>query len=179
MGGFIFPSISIFFLSRPIPGTLKAPASASPLIGSFYSLLLAFLFSFPIGVLSAVYLELFAPRNRWLDFVEININNLAAVPSIIFGLLGLAIFINVFQMPRSFAAGRRFGAGVDDAAHHHHRRPRLAQGRALFLFVGGDGAGGDQDAGSLSSCAAVGDAGDFDRHDYRNGRRAGGRPPLC
>ena len=63
--------------------------------------MLAFLFSFPIGVLSAVYLELFAPRNRWLDFVEININNLAAVPSIIFGLLGLAIFINVFQMPRS------------------------------------------------------------------------------
>ena len=71
------------------------------LVGSFYSLLLAFLFSFPTGVLAAVYLELFAPRNRWLNFIEININNLAAVPSVIFGLLGLAIFINFFHLPRS------------------------------------------------------------------------------
>lgn len=71
------------------------------LLGSFYSLLLAFLFSFPVGVLAAVYLELFAPRNRWFDFVEININNLAAVPSIIFGLLGLTVFIGFFGLPRS------------------------------------------------------------------------------
>ena len=71
------------------------------LLGSFFSLLLAFLFSFPVGVLAAVYLELFAPRNRWFDFIEININNLAAVPSVIFGLLGLAIFINFFGLPRS------------------------------------------------------------------------------
>ena len=69
--------------------------------GSFFTLLLAFLFSFPAGVLAATYLELFAPRNRWFDFIEININNLAAVPSIIFGLLGLSVFINVFGMPRS------------------------------------------------------------------------------
>lgn len=71
------------------------------LLGSFFSLLLAFLFSFPVAVLAAVYLELFAPRNRWFDFIEININNLAAVPSVIFGLLGLAIFINFFGLPRS------------------------------------------------------------------------------
>ncbi|MCH9704527.1 MAG: phosphate ABC transporter permease PstA [Proteobacteria bacterium] len=71
------------------------------LLGSFYSLLLAFLFSFPVGVLAAVYLELFAPRNRWFDFIEINVNNLAAVPSVIFGLLGLSIFINFFGLPRS------------------------------------------------------------------------------
>lgn len=71
------------------------------LLGSFYSLLLAFLFAFPVGVLAAVYLEMFAPRNRWFDVVEININNLAAVPSVIFGLLGLAIFINFFALPRS------------------------------------------------------------------------------
>ena len=73
--------------------------------GSLYTLLLAFLVSFPIGALAAVYLELFAPRGgwrgKWLDFVEININNLAAVPSVIFGLLGLAVLINIFHLPRS------------------------------------------------------------------------------
>lgn len=73
--------------------------------GSFYTLLLTFVVSFPTGTMAAVYLELFAPRGRWwqrwLDIVEININNLAAVPSVIFGLLGLAIFINVFHLPRS------------------------------------------------------------------------------
>ena len=50
---------------------------------------------------AAIYLEEFAPKNRWTDFIEVNINNLAAVPSIIFGLLGLAIFINFFHVPRS------------------------------------------------------------------------------
>lgn len=79
----------------------EAAGIGGALVGSFLSLLLAFLFSFPLGVLAAVYLQLFAPRNAWMDFVEVNINNLAAVPSVIFGLLGLAIFINFFGMPRS------------------------------------------------------------------------------
>ena len=69
--------------------------------GSFLTLLITLLLSFPIGVASAVYLEEFAPENKWTDFIEININNLAAVPSIIFGLLGLAIFINFWGLPRS------------------------------------------------------------------------------
>ncbi len=69
--------------------------------GSFYSLLITFLLSFPIGVAAAVYLEEFAPKNFWTDLIEVNINNLAAVPSIIFGLLGLAIFINFWGLPRS------------------------------------------------------------------------------
>jgi phosphate transport system permease protein len=55
----------------------------------------------PMGVLAAIYLEEFAPKNRWVDLVEVSINNLAAVPSIIFGLLGLAVFINAFNLPRS------------------------------------------------------------------------------
>ena len=59
------------------------------------------LLAFPIGVAAAIYLEEFAPRNRWIDLIEININNLAAVPSIVFGLLGLAVFINFFGLPRS------------------------------------------------------------------------------
>ncbi len=69
--------------------------------GSFLTLLITLSLSFPIGVASAVYLEEFAPENKWTDLIEININNLAAVPSIIFGLLGLAIFINVWGIPRS------------------------------------------------------------------------------
>ncbi|MCB1788218.1 MAG: phosphate ABC transporter permease PstA [Chromatiaceae bacterium] len=69
--------------------------------GSFYTLLVTLLLSFPIGVAAAVYLEEFAPKNRWTDLIEVNINNLAAVPSIVFGLLGLAMFINLFGLPRS------------------------------------------------------------------------------
>ena len=71
------------------------------LVGSLRALLITFLLSMPIGVAAAIYLEEFAPKNRFTDLIEININNLAAVPSIIFGLLGLAVFINFFGMPRS------------------------------------------------------------------------------
>ena len=71
------------------------------MIGSLFTLLVTFALSFPIGVAAAVYLEEYASKNKFTDFIEVNINNLAAVPSIIFGLLGLAIFINFFEMPRS------------------------------------------------------------------------------
>ncbi|WP_193366705.1 phosphate ABC transporter permease PstA [Pelagibius marinus] len=70
-------------------------------VGSAYTLMITLLLSFPIGVLSAVYLEEFAPKNRLTDLIEVNINNLAAVPSIIFGLLGLAVFLGTFGLPRS------------------------------------------------------------------------------
>ncbi len=70
-------------------------------VGSFYTLVITLILSFPIGVAAAVYLEEFAPRNRWTDLIEVNINNLAAVPSIVFGLLGLAMFLNFFGLPRS------------------------------------------------------------------------------
>jgi len=71
------------------------------IVGSFWTLLVTLLVSLPVGVAAAIYLEEFAPQNRFTDFIEININNLAAVPSIVFGLLGLAVFINFFGMPRS------------------------------------------------------------------------------
>ena len=71
------------------------------LMGSFYMLVITVLLSFPIGGAAAIYLEEFAPRNRWADLIEVNINNLAAVPSIVFGLLGLAVFINWMAVPRS------------------------------------------------------------------------------
>jgi phosphate transport system permease protein len=89
------------FLSR---GDSREPENAGiwgAVVGSFFTLALTLLLSFPIGVATAVYLEEFARRNRWTDLIEVNINNLAAVPSIVFGLLGLAVFIGFFGMPRS------------------------------------------------------------------------------
>ncbi len=69
--------------------------------GSLLTMAVTLVLSFPLGVLSAIWLEEFAPRARWVEWIEVSINNLAAVPSIIFGLLGLAIFIQLFGMPRS------------------------------------------------------------------------------
>ena len=91
---------STFFLS----GDSREPELAgikAALYGSFFTLMVTFCLAFPIGVMAAIYLEEFAPRNRLTDLIEININNLAAVPSIVFGLLGLAVFINFFELPRS------------------------------------------------------------------------------
>ena len=91
---------SIFFSS----GDSSEPEQAGiygAMLGSFYTLIITLILSFPIGVAAAIYLEEFAPKNRFTDLIEININNLAAVPSIVFGLLGLAIFLNLFGMPRS------------------------------------------------------------------------------
>ena len=85
-------------------GNSREPEQAGiwgAVVGSFLTLVITLLLSFPIGVLAAVYLEEFAPKNRWTDLIEVNINNLAAVPSIVFGLLGLAVFLNFFELPRS------------------------------------------------------------------------------
>ena len=70
-------------------------------LGSVYTILVTLFLSFPIGVATAIYLEEFAAKNKWTDIIEVNINNLAAVPSIVFGLLGLAVFLNFFGLPRS------------------------------------------------------------------------------
>ncbi len=69
--------------------------------GSLLTMIVTIGLAFPVGVLSALYLEEYAPRNRWTDLIEVSINNLAAVPSIIFGLLGLAVFLGTFHLPRS------------------------------------------------------------------------------
>lgn len=91
---------SIFFLN----GDSKIPEYAglnSAVIGSVLTLIVTMVVAFPIGVMTAIYLEEFADDNKFTRFVEVNINNLAAIPSILFGLLGLAIFINLFGLPRS------------------------------------------------------------------------------
>ena len=85
-------------------GDSREPESAGILgaiMGSALTLVVTIGLSLPIGVAAAIYLEEFSPKNRWTDLVEVNINNLAAVPSIVFGLLGLAVFINFFEVPRS------------------------------------------------------------------------------
>jgi phosphate transport system permease protein len=71
------------------------------IIGSFYMMIVVLVISLPIGVAASVYLEEFAPKNRWTDLIEVNISNLAAVPSIVFGILGLAVFINWGGLPQS------------------------------------------------------------------------------
>jgi phosphate transport system permease protein len=74
---------------------------AGAISGSFWTLAICLAISFPVGIAAAIYLEEFAPRNRFTDIIEVNINNLAAVPSVIFGLLGLAVFLGWFGLPRS------------------------------------------------------------------------------
>ena len=71
------------------------------LMGSFFTLIVCLLLSFPLGILAAIYLEEFAPKNKITEIIEVNVNNLAAVPSIVFGLLGLGVFLNYFYLPRS------------------------------------------------------------------------------
>ena len=91
---------TIFFTK----GDSKIPEYAglwSAIVGSVFTLIITMLVAFPIGVMTAIYLEEFATDNKFTRFIEVNINNLAAIPSILFGLLGLAIFINLFGMPRS------------------------------------------------------------------------------
>jgi phosphate transport system permease protein len=82
--------------SRP-----EAAGLGVAIIGSLYTMAIVLLLALPIGVCASIYLEEFAPKNRWTDLIEVNINNLAAVPSIVYGLLGLSIFINFLGMPRS------------------------------------------------------------------------------
>jgi phosphate transport system permease protein len=87
-------------------GDSREPESAGirgALIGSIFTIIVTLSVALPLGVAAALYLEEFAPKNRVTDLIEVNINNLAAVPSIIFGLLGLAVFLNVFGLPRSTA----------------------------------------------------------------------------
>ncbi|NML74990.1 phosphate ABC transporter permease PstA [Rhizobium sp. S-51] len=87
-----------------VNGASSRPEAAGvgvALIGSAYMMLIVLVLSLPIGVAASIYLEEFAPKNRFTDLIEVNINNLAAVPSIVFGLLGLAVFINFAGLPRS------------------------------------------------------------------------------
>lgn len=89
-------------------------------IGTLLTILVTVVIAFPIGVFGALYLEEFAPKNRWTDFIEININNLASVPSIVFGLLGLAIFIKYLWSATLCAYCRGMCIGTNDVTDHYY-----------------------------------------------------------
>lgn len=99
--GLISTDFNAWFLAS---GDSRQPELAGvwgSVVGSILTLAITLALAFPLGVASAVYLEEFAPKNKWTDLIEVNINNLAAVPSIVFGLLGLAVFLQFFGLPRS------------------------------------------------------------------------------
>jgi phosphate transport system permease protein len=91
------------FLTNPDASDQRPEAAGLgvAIIGSAYMMLMVLVFCVPVGVAASIYLEEFAPKNRWTDLIEVNISNLAAVPSIVFGILGLAVFINFMGLPQS------------------------------------------------------------------------------
>ncbi|MCA6285855.1 phosphate ABC transporter permease PstA [Phenylobacterium sp.] len=99
--GLVQSGFNTTFLTRSDSTEPEQAGVLGAVVGSALMLLLTAALAIPIGVLAATYLEEFAPKNRWTDLVEVNINNLAAVPSIVYGLLGLAVFINWMNVPRS------------------------------------------------------------------------------
>ena len=99
--GDILSEFNISFFTSPDSREAGLAGIASSFMGTVFSILVCLAFSFPVAVLAAIYLEEFAPKNKFTDFIEVNINNLAAVPSIVFGLLGLGVLLAVFNLPRS------------------------------------------------------------------------------
>ena len=99
--GDILSEFNISFFTNPDSREAELAGIASSFMGTVFSILVCLAFSFPVAVLAAIYLEEFAPKNKFTDFIEVNINNLAAVPSIVFGLLGLGVLLAVFNLPRS------------------------------------------------------------------------------
>ena len=99
--GLVSYEFNLPFLMRGDSREPELAGVGGSIVGSLFTILVVLILSFPIGIFAAIYLEEFATRNRVTDFIEININNLAAVPSIVFGLLGLGIILNTFGLPRS------------------------------------------------------------------------------
>jgi phosphate transport system permease protein len=99
--GLVSYEFNLPFLMRGDSREPELAGVGGSIVGSLFTILVVLILSFPIGIFAAIYLEEFEPKNRVTDFIEININNLAAVPSIVFGLLGLGIILNTFGLPRS------------------------------------------------------------------------------
>ncbi|MBK5946927.1 phosphate ABC transporter, permease protein PstA [Rhodobacter veldkampii DSM 11550] len=101
--GLIAQRFNTSFITAPDASDQRPEAAGLgvAILGSFYMMLVVLVLSLPIGVAASIYLEEFAPKNRWTDLIEVNISNLAAVPSIVFGILGLAVFINFAGLPQS------------------------------------------------------------------------------
>ena len=117
-----------------VNGASSRPEAAGvgvAVVGSLYMMLIVLVLSLPIGVAASIYLEEFAPKNRFTDLIEVNINNLAAVPSIVYGLLGLAVFVNFAGFPRSAALVGGLPVGPPGRTHRCgrlHPRNRFEPG---------------------------------------------------
>ena len=143
------------------------------LTGSLFTLFITLTLSVPIGVAAAIYLEEFAPKNRWTDLIEVNINNLAAVPSIVFGLLGLSIFLVFFWTSPLCPACRRHGTDTYDVADNNHFKPVCTEiGTSLDPRCSTVSRSIGYPDG-FSSCSAPGRSGNHDRNNYRNGSGTG------
>ncbi len=156
-------------------GTSREPelaGIAGALMGSFYTLALTFVLSFPIGVGAALYLEEFAPKNRWTDLIEVNINNLAAVPSIVFGLLGLAVFIGFFGLPRSTPLVAALVLTLMTLPTIIIASRAALKSVPPSIREAALGMGASRLADPVPSCAAAGHARHADRHHHRHGARA-------
>ncbi len=134
--------------------------------GSALLLLVTLLLSFPVGVAAAVYLEEYAPKNRLSEIIEVNINNLAAVPSIIFGLLGLAVVLNFFGLPRGTPLVGGIVLSLMTLPTIIIASRAALESRATIDKRRCPGYGCPANAGDVSSCAPAGDAGDVDGDDY-------------
>ncbi|MBX4335492.1 phosphate ABC transporter permease PstA [Bartonella raoultii] len=99
--GVLYKTFNFGFFTFGASSRPETAGLAVAMIGSFYMIVIVLVISLPLGIAAALYLEEYARKNKFTDFIEVNINNLAAVPSIVFGLLGLAVFINFFGLPRS------------------------------------------------------------------------------
>ena len=99
--GLVSYEFNLPFLMRGDSREPELAGVGGSMVGSLFTIMVVLILSFPIGIFAAIYLEEFATKNKVTDFIEININNLAAVPSIVFGLLGLGIILNTFGLPRS------------------------------------------------------------------------------
>ena len=134
-------------------------------VGSALTLLVTLIVSMPLGVAAAIYLEEFAKKGRLSDWIEVNINNLAAVPSIVYGLLGLAIFLNFFEMPIC-TCGWRADIGHDDTADDNHCRSCCIGCCAALYPRCGNRTWCLQNAGDLPPHLTIGDARYSDRQYY-------------
>ncbi len=144
----------------------------SAIVGSFYVLLVCFAISLPLGVAAAIYLEEFAPKNRITDLIEVNINNLAAVPSIVFGLLGLAVFLQIFGLPRSAPLVGGLVLALMTLPTIIIVTRNALKAVPPSIREAGFGVGASKHQVDDAPCAAAGAARHHDRHDHRHVARA-------
>ena len=174
--------VNFKFLGASLSNTPEKAGLRMPILGSLMIILVTTLFSFPIGVGTAMHLEEFAPDTKLNRLIQVNIYNLSGVPSIIYGLLGLAVFVRLFEPITSGAVfGMSHGGetangrtilsagltlGIADSAHHYNQHPGGYQGRTPESARFGIQPGGNKVAGCVAPCTARFPGQNFHRYNY-------------